>query len=51
MYEMPTEARGGCQIPGTGVTDTCESICRYLKLNPGSLQEHPMLLTQKTALQ
>jgi hypothetical protein len=37
--------------PGTGVTDGCELPCGCWKLNPGPLEEQPVLLTAKPSLQ
>lgn len=47
--QCPQKPEEGVRSPGTGVRDTCESLCRYWKMNPGSLQEHPKLLTQKNS--
>jgi hypothetical protein len=37
--------------PETGGTDSCESPCGYWELNPGPLQEQPVLLTSEPPLQ
>ena len=37
--------------PGTGVTDRCELPCGCWELNPGLLEEQPVLLTTKLSLQ
>ena len=41
----------GVRSPGTGVTDRCEVPCGCWELNPGSLQEQPVLLTAEPSLQ
>jgi hypothetical protein len=38
MYE-------GVRSPGREVTDSCELTCGYWELNPGPLEEQPVLLT------
>ena len=35
----------GIRSPGSGVTDGCEPPCGYGELNPGPLEEQPVLLT------
>ena len=40
----------GNWIPGTGVLDDCETPCGYWELNPGSLEQQPVLLTAKPSL-
>ena len=37
--------------PGTGVTSTCELPCGCWELNPGPLEEQPVLLTAEPSLQ
>lgn len=37
------EERGG--FPVTGVTDGCEPLCGSWELNPGSVEEQPVVLT------
>ena len=44
-------ARRGRQIPGTGVTDSCELPCGCWELNPGPLEEQPVLLTAEPSPQ
>lgn len=34
---MPTEARRGCWVPGTGVIDSSEPPCGCWETNPGPL--------------
>jgi hypothetical protein len=36
------------QIPESRVTDACESLCGCWELNPGPLQEQPVLLTSES---
>ena len=43
---VPVEARRGCHIPGTGVTDSCELLCGCWELNLGPLEEQRVLLTR-----
>ena len=40
-------ARRGDEILWDGVTDNCETPCRCWELNPGSLEEQPVLSTLK----
>jgi hypothetical protein len=35
----------GVEFPGTGVTDRCKLPCGCWKLNPGPLEEQPVLTT------
>ena len=35
-------------IPGTGVTDSCETVCGCWESNPGPLQEQVILPTEST---
>jgi hypothetical protein len=35
----------------TGVSGSCELLCGYWELNPGSVEEHPVLLTTEPSLQ
>lgn len=42
---MPTEE--GTGFPETVATDGCEQSCGFGELNPGLLQEQPMLLKTK----
>ena len=44
MYE-------GARSPATGVTDSCELPCGYWELNPGPLEEQPVLLTTEPSPQ
>ena len=44
---MPEESRKH-QIPGTGVTDNCESPCGYWELNLGPLQDQHDLATESS---
>ena len=37
---VPTEAKKGCQVPHSGVTDCCEQSCGYWELNLGPPQDH-----------
>ena len=39
------------RYPGIGVTDSCELLYGSWKLNPGFLEEQPMLLTSETSLE
>jgi hypothetical protein len=41
----------GVRSPETGATETCELACGCWKLNPGPLEEQPVLLTPETSLQ
>ena len=41
----------GIRSPGTGVTDTCVLLCGYWELNPGPLEDQPVLLTAEPSLQ
>ena len=43
--------REGVRSPGTGVTGSCELPCRFWELNPGPLEEQPVLVTTKPTLQ
>ena len=36
---------------GTGASDSCELPCRFWELNPGPLEEHPVLLAPQQSLQ
>ena len=38
------------QIPGNGVTDSCELPCGCWEVNPGPLEEQPVLLTTEPSL-
>ena len=42
---------GGDRSPGTGVTDSCEPPRGCWELNPGPLEEQPVLLTDELSLQ
>ena len=33
------------ESPGTQVKDSCEPLCGCWEVNPGPLEEHPVLLT------
>ena len=46
--ERPEES---VRFPGMGVTDSCELPCRCWELNPGPLEEQPMLLATELSLQ
>jgi hypothetical protein len=37
--------------PGPGVTDSCELLCGLWELNPGPLEEQPVVLTAEPSLQ
>ena len=39
----PMETRKGMVSPGTGITDSCEPPCGRWELNPGPLEEQPVL--------
>lgn len=39
------ETEEGIRFPGTGVTEGFEPLCGYWELNPGPLQEQPVLST------
>jgi hypothetical protein len=41
----------GVRSPGAGITDHCEPPCRCWELNPGPLQEQPVLLTTEPSFQ
>ena len=40
----------GSTSPGTAVTDKCELPCGCWELNPGPLEEQPLLLTSELSL-
>ena len=42
---------GGVRFPGTGVTGRCEWSCGCCELNPGPLEEQPVLLGVEPLLQ
>ena len=46
-----TEVSREHQIPWTWITDGCESPCGCWDLNPGPLEEQPVLLTAEPSLQ
>lgn len=48
---LPFEARRGCLIPGTGVTDGSELPRKCWESNPGSPEEQTMFLTAMSSLQ
>lgn len=39
------------RLPVSGITDGHETLCRYWKLNLGSLEEKPVILTSENSLQ
>jgi hypothetical protein len=41
----------GIGSPETRIIDSCELPCGYWELNPGLLEEQPVLLTAETSLQ
>lgn len=41
----------GIRNPGTGVTDKCELPCGCWEMNPGPLEELPVLLTTEPCLE
>jgi hypothetical protein len=41
----------GAKPPGTGVTESCELPCGCWELNPGHLEEQPVLLTPEPSVQ
>jgi hypothetical protein len=45
MYVMPWKPEEGVGSPGTLHTDACEVSRGCLELNPGPLEEQPLLLT------
>ncbi|KAL6074356.1 hypothetical protein STEG23_012106, partial [Scotinomys teguina] len=45
------QLRSSKRSPGTGVTDSCELPCGFWDLNPGPLEEQPVLLTAEPSLQ
>ena len=48
----PMEASRERQIPpGNGLTDGCELPCGCWELNPGPLEDQPVLLTAEPSLQ
>lgn len=42
---MHVHSEEGVGLPGTGVTDSCELVCRQWKSKPGPLDEHQVLST------
>ena len=42
---------GALRSPGTGVTDGCEPPCGCWELNPGPIEEKPVLLATEPSLQ
>lgn len=51
MCSVPTEARRGHHIPGTGIINGYEQPSVYWEWNPGPVQEQQMLLTSELLLQ
>jgi hypothetical protein len=45
-----SETRGTIRTPGTGVTDSCELLCRCWESNLGPLEEQPVLLVSEPSL-
>jgi hypothetical protein len=43
-YRSPQRPEEGIRLPGSGLSD-CEPQCGVWELNPGHLQEQPVLLT------
>jgi hypothetical protein len=41
----------GVRSAGTGITDSCDLLCGCWELNPGPLEEQPVLLTAEPSLQ
>lgn len=41
---------GGCHVPGTEDTDSCELPCGYWEMKPGPLEVYPVLLIAKSSL-
>lgn len=50
VHVVPTEIRGGYQIPGTGVAEDYNPPCGYQGLHLGHLQKQEMLLATKQLL-
>lgn len=49
-YLVPAEALRGHPFPGTGVIDTCESLCGRWEVNLSRLEGQPVLLPAEPAL-
>lgn len=47
---LPTEARSGHLIPETGLKSSCQPPCGCCELNPGSLEEWPVLFATGLSL-
>ena len=50
LYLLPVEARNDTGFTRTEVTDGWELICRCWELNPGPLEEKPVLLAAEPCL-
>lgn len=48
---VPAEARGVVQVSWTGVTGSCELLCRCWELNTGPLEEQQVFLIIELSLQ
>jgi hypothetical protein len=51
MHALPVAVIRGLRSLGTEVIDTCELPCGFSELNPGPLEEQPVLLTAESSLQ
>lgn len=51
IHATPVGAKEDISLLGTGVPVGCEPPCRCWEVNPGPLEEHPVLLTSKPSLQ
>lgn len=51
IHATPVGAKEDISLLGTGVPGGCEPPCRCWEVNPGPLEEHPVLLTSKPSLQ
>ena len=51
VHAVPEEVSRGQRSPGTRVRDGCEASCGCWKLNLGTQEEQPGLLTSEPSLQ
>ena len=47
----PQKSEDGMGSPGPGVRDSCRLLCGCWELNPGPMEEQPVLLTTEPSLQ